>query len=151
MGRLEDRLSRIEDAAASSREHVIPVHVRLLVKYMERHRAFEEGREPPSYTDEELNAKYQSDLETAAGEGVVGWLRGSAGWARPQEQQLLAIWEEQARRRVEAARPNACPSPRSTMSGRERLTNWMRSLPTSMTLCFTTRTNSTTERSGNDD
>ena len=103
MGRLEDRLSRVEAAADAAKPHTVPIHTRLLVKYMERRRAFEEGRELPAYTDEELNAKYQSDLEVAAGEGVVGWLRGSAGWARPQERQLLAIWEEQARRRVEAA------------------------------------------------
>ena len=104
MGKLGDEVRRLrEEVQAATESYTIPVHVRLLTKYMERHCAFKEGRELPSYTDEELNAKYQSDLEVAAGEGVVGWLRGSAGWARPQEQQLLAIWEEQARRRVDAA------------------------------------------------
>ena len=104
MGKLGDEVRRLrEEVQAATESYTIPVHVRLLAKYMERNRAFAEGRELPAYTDEELRAKYESDLEVAAGEGVVGWLRGSAGWSRPEERRMLEIWEEQARRRVEAA------------------------------------------------
>jgi hypothetical protein len=63
-----------------------------------------EGKEPPSYTQEEIEERRRQDLETVAGNGAEASLRASIGWQSPEAQQRLDEWEEDARRRVEKAK-----------------------------------------------
>ncbi len=73
---------------------------RLYLKAVERYRARERGEELPAYTQEELEALREHDLENVAGGGAVGQLRASAGWKSPEGRELLDAWEEAARRRL---------------------------------------------------
>ncbi len=85
-----------QDAAASRWE--IPIEVQTLLKAQERHRAREEGEEPPPYSPEEIADLRQSDIET-----VAGSLRDDVGWQSPEARALLDEWEEDARRRLDRA------------------------------------------------
>ena len=97
---LEDRLKRLEDKAPTNSEWVIPIEVRILTKAVARHHALEDGREPLPYTSEEIAELRRDDLEIVAGAGVVGECRNSKGWESAEARGLLALWEEDARRRV---------------------------------------------------
>ncbi len=99
---LERRLSDLE-AGSSGAEWEIPIEVRILLKAVAGHRARERGEKPPTYTQEELEAMREEDLEVISGGGVVGILRDSAGWTSPESLEILDSWEEGARRRLERA------------------------------------------------
>jgi hypothetical protein len=45
----------------------------------------------------------RDDLETVAGEGFEAQMRENAGWQTEGGQALLDAWEEEARRRLDAA------------------------------------------------
>jgi len=102
---LEERLKRLEDKASTNSEWVVPIEVRLLTKTVARHHALQDSKEPPPYTQEEIEAMRQDDLEIVAGGGVVGECRNnSKGWESEEARELLATWEEDAHRRVEAGK-----------------------------------------------
>jgi hypothetical protein len=65
VGRLEDQTKK------ASSEWKIPLVVRLVTKEVERSEARREGREPPPYTQEEIEEMRQNDLETIGGVGVA--------------------------------------------------------------------------------
>jgi hypothetical protein len=69
-----------------------------------RHQARREGKEPPPYTQEEIEEMRRSDIETVEGRGVEAQLRESIGWQSLEAQQSLDKWEQKARRRVEKAK-----------------------------------------------
>ncbi len=95
------RLERLEAArGAGEAPYEVPMPTRLYLKAVERHRARENGEDPPAYTQEELGALHAADLETVAGGGVVGELRDSGGWQTPEGVALLDSWEDDARRRL---------------------------------------------------
>lgn len=100
MGSVERRLGDLE-AKASGPEWEIPIEVRLLLKATRRHQARERGELPPAYTRAELEEMRREDLAEAAGGGVVGIFRDSAGWTSPETLEILDSWEEDARQRVE--------------------------------------------------
>ena len=104
MGSLERRLGRLEaQAADASSEWVVPVAVRVLTKAVARHRALEDGREPSPYSQEEVEEMRRDDLGIVADSGGVGGeFRESVGWQSKDARELLAGWERDARRRVEA-------------------------------------------------
>jgi hypothetical protein len=86
LGELEARME------TETRRGETPPDVRVLLKAVERHQAREKGKEPPPYTQEEIEEMRRYDLEIAAGGGVVGQLRESVGWAvrrRPGETQRV--------------------------------------------------------------
>jgi hypothetical protein len=95
---LEDRRRKVEEP------HTMPPEVLVLTKMSERYQARTEGKEPPSYTQEEIEEMRRSDIETMEGRGVEASLRGSIGWQSPEAQQSLDEWEQEARRRVEKAK-----------------------------------------------
>ena len=97
---LERRLNDLE-ARTSGPEWEIPIEVRVHLKAVERHRSRERGEEPPPYTQEEIAHMHEEDLAEAAGGGVVGDLRNSAGWTSPESLRILDSWEDAARRRLE--------------------------------------------------
>ena len=100
--RLERRLSNLE--ARSSRENPqgnVPMGVLIHLKAVARLLARERGEEPPPYTQEEVEELHRDDLAEAAGGGVIGHFRNSLGWRSPESLDLLAAWEEGARRRLE--------------------------------------------------
>ena len=97
---LERRLSDLE-ARSSGAHWEIPIEVRILLKAVAGHRARERGEQPPAYTQEELEAMREEDLEVISGGSVVGILRNSAGWSSPESLEILDSWEEGARRRLE--------------------------------------------------
>lgn len=99
---IERRLERLE-ANASSSEWAIPIEVRIHTKAVARHQAREDGREPPPYTQEEIEGMRREDLEVIAGGGVVGHYRESKGWESEGARELLDTWEGDAYRRLEAA------------------------------------------------
>jgi hypothetical protein len=104
MGRsIDRRLDGLEQQASVAEEWEVPVDVRVLTKAVARHQARENGEELPAYTQDELAALREEDLETVAGGGVVGHLRDSPVWRGPEECELLAAWESDARRRLEQA------------------------------------------------
>ncbi len=101
MGGLEGRIGRLEASrGATEAPYEIPMPTRLYFKAVERYRARENGEDPPRYTPDELAALHAEDLDTVAGGGTVGQLRGSAGWQTPEGADLLDSWEEGARRRL---------------------------------------------------
>lgn len=75
----------------------------VLCKHHERLTARREGREPPPYSQEEIEEMRRDDLEVAAGGGVVGWLREGGGWQSEEARAKLDGWEQDARRRLEQA------------------------------------------------
>lgn len=97
---LERRLSDLENRSSGA-QWEIPIEVRILLKAVAGHRARERGEEPPTYTQEELEAMREEDLEVISGGGVVGIYRDSAGWTTPEALEILDSWEEGARRRLE--------------------------------------------------
>ncbi len=95
------RLERLEAArGAGETPYEVPLPTRLYLKAVERHRARENGEEPPAYTQEELEALREHDLEAVAGGGAVGSMRPSVGWKSPEGRELLDAWEEAARQRL---------------------------------------------------
>ena len=97
---LERRLTNLE-ARAPGTKWKIPIEVRVHLKAVERHQARARGEEPPPYTQEEIAHMHEEDLAEAAGGGVVGLFRDSAGWTSPEALQMLNAWEDAARRRLE--------------------------------------------------
>ena len=103
MGRLEDRLRRLEAEIKPDepKDAGYMTLVGLVVKDMERWRAKQAGEEPPPYTRAEVEERRRQDLKTLAGDNVG--LRDNPGWQSEEAQRLLDIWEEDARRRLEKA------------------------------------------------
>ena len=104
---LERRLTNLE-ARAPGTKWETPVEVLVHLKAVARHQSRERGEEPPPYTQEEIAHMHEEDLAEAAGGGVVGDLRNSAGWTSPESLQILDSWEDAARRRlarIEAGEP----------------------------------------------
>ncbi len=97
---LERRLSDLE-ARASGPKWEIPIDVCIHLKAASRHQARERGEPPPAYTQTELEEMHREDLAEAAGGGVVGVLRDSAGWTSPESLEILDSWKEGARQRLE--------------------------------------------------
>ena len=97
---LERRLTNLE-ARAPGTKWETPIEVLVHLKAVERHRSRACGEEPPPYTQEEIAHMHAEDLAEAAGGGVVGLLRDSAGWTSPEALQMLNAWEDAARRRLE--------------------------------------------------
>jgi hypothetical protein len=100
---MKRRLEALE-AGSTGSYWVTPVEVLVHTKSVERYQALRDGKEPPAYFREEVEAIRQWDLETVAGKGVEARLRDSLGWRTPGSQELLDEWEEEARRRLEAAK-----------------------------------------------
>lgn len=99
---LERRLSDLEARVSGTDvQREIPMEVRLLLKAVERHQARENDEEPPPYTQAELEEMHRDDLAEAAGGGMVGLLRDSAGWTSSESLEILDAWEEGARQRLE--------------------------------------------------
>lgn len=109
MGNLDRRLLRLEGHATPHRTPEVPVEVRIQLKAVERHQARERGEEPSAYTQEEIEAMREEDLEVIGGGGVVGILRDSAGWTSPESLEILDSWEEGARRRLERLEDGESP------------------------------------------
>jgi hypothetical protein len=80
-----------------------PPEMNVLLKAIARDQARKEGKEPPSYTQEEIEEMRRSDLEVAEGGGVVGVFRQSRGWQSEEARELLDSWERDAHRRLEQA------------------------------------------------
>ncbi len=103
---LERRLEKLETGAgkdAASRWEG-PIETRVYLTTIARHQARREGKEPPPYTQEEIEEMRRSDIESVEGRGVVGWLRESTGWQSPEAQQSLNEWEQESRRKLELAK-----------------------------------------------
>ena len=98
--RLQDLEARATDANS---EWVTPIEVLVHCKSVERYQAQKEGREAPPYTQEEVAALREWDIETVEGRGFVAELRANAGWQTEGDQALLDSWEEGARLRLAAA------------------------------------------------
>ncbi len=94
------RLERLEAARGAGTPYEVPVEVRIYLKAVQRHRAHEDGDDPPAYAPDELAALHAEDLDNASGGGVVGTLRDSGGWESPEGRELLDAWEEAARQRL---------------------------------------------------
>lgn len=103
---MKRRLEALEAGSTGSTgsEWIIPIEVLVHCKSVERYQALRDGKEPPAYSREEIAAMRQWDLETVAGKGVEARLRDSPGWRTPGSQALLDEWEEEARRKLEAAK-----------------------------------------------
>lgn len=97
LGELEARME------TEARRRETPPEVSVLLKAVARHQARDEGKEPPPYTQEEIEKMRRDDLEVAAGGGVVGWLREGRGWRSEEAWSTLDDWEEDAHRRLEQA------------------------------------------------
>lgn len=98
------RIERLEDLEAreskASRQSEIPIAIRVYCTHVERNHARERGRPVPRYSEEEIVHMRESDLEIAAGGGVVAAYRENAGWQDPESQEVLDGWEEHARERL---------------------------------------------------
>ncbi len=99
MAGVERRLRRLESSGTGT-PYEVPMPTRLYLRAIERHRARENGEEPPAYAPDELAALHAEDLANASGAGVVGTLRESGGWESPEGAAILDGWEEAARRRL---------------------------------------------------
>ena len=99
---MKRRLEALE-AGSTGSEWIIPIEVLVHCKAVERYQALRDGKEPPAYSRKEVAALREWDLETVEGRGVEARLRDSPGWRTPGSQALLDEWEEEARRRLEAA------------------------------------------------
>ena len=99
---MKRRLGALETGSTNP-EWVTPIEFLVLTKSVERYQALRDGKEPPAYSREEVAALREWDLETVEGRGVEARLRDSLGWRTPGSQELLDEWEEDARRRLEAA------------------------------------------------
>ncbi len=100
------RLEKLEAGAgkdAASRWEV-PIETRVYLTTIARRQARREGKELPSYTQEEILEMRRSDIESVEGRGVEAQLRESIGWQSPEAQQSLNEWEQEARRRLELAK-----------------------------------------------
>ncbi len=101
---IKQRLGELEaQMETEARRGKTPPEVGVLLKAVVRHQARGEGKEPPPYTQEEVEEMLWDDLEIAAGGGVVGWLRESGGWQSTEGRAKLNEWEEAAQRRLEQA------------------------------------------------
>lgn len=98
--RLGELEARMENEA---RRGETPPEVGVLLKAVARHQARGEGKEPPPYTQDEIEEMRRDDLEVAAGGGVVGRLREARGWHSEEARAKLDEWEEDAHRRLEHA------------------------------------------------
>ncbi len=99
---LERRLSDLEaKASRTDPRRQAPIEARLLCKAVARYQARENGEELPAYSPDEIQHLYEDDVATVAGSGVAGELRAGAGWESPEALEMLAAWEEAARRRLE--------------------------------------------------
>jgi hypothetical protein len=78
----------------------LPIEVRVYLRAIERQRALEDGKEPPPYSREEIEAMHRWDLETVEGRGAKTQLRDTPGWQSEEARALLESWEEGARRRL---------------------------------------------------
>ncbi len=91
---IERRLEKLEaNATRATSEWVVPIEVRVLTKAVARHQAREEGKEPPPYTQEEIEEMRRDDQEVASG-GVVGWFREGAGWRSEEARAKLDEWQK---------------------------------------------------------
>jgi hypothetical protein len=88
---------------ADARRGETPPEVGVLLKAIARDQARREGKEPPPYTQEEIEEMRRDDMEIAAGGGVVGKLRASVGWRSEEARAKLNEWEEGAHKRLEQA------------------------------------------------
>jgi hypothetical protein len=101
---IERRLAGLEAKASDANsEWVTPIEVSVHCKSVERAQARRDGREAAPYTQEEVAALREWDIETVEGRGFVAEMRENAGWQTPGSQALLDSWEEGARLRLEAA------------------------------------------------
>jgi hypothetical protein len=98
LGELEVRVE------TEARRGETPPEVDVLLKAIARHQARVEGKEPPPYTQEEIEKMRRDDLEVIAGGGVVGVFRESRGWLSEEARGLLDSWERNARRRLKQAK-----------------------------------------------
>jgi hypothetical protein len=80
-----------------------PPEASVLLKTIERWHAGQEGREPPPYSQEEIEEMHRSDQETTDGQSHLAKLRDDPGWQSEESQELLDWWEEDARRRMALA------------------------------------------------
>jgi hypothetical protein len=97
LGELEARME------TEARRGETPLELCVFLKAVAHHQARGEGKEPPPYTQEEIEQMRRDDLEIAAGGGVVGWLRESGGWQSTEGRAKLKEWEEAAHWRLEQA------------------------------------------------
>jgi hypothetical protein len=96
------RLERLEVGAEDRLSGwKVPPEVLVLAKAGERHQAIQEGREPPPYTQEEIEEMRRTDIEIVEGSGAAQHYRDIPGWQSEEAQRMLDSWEEEARRRVE--------------------------------------------------
>lgn len=100
MGNIDKRLEQLE-ATASGPKWEIPIEVRVHLKAVARHRARENGEELPAYSQEEIEAMREEDLEVISGGGTMAYLRSSGGWQSEEAQEMLGEWEDDARWRIE--------------------------------------------------
>ncbi|MBA3471998.1 MAG: hypothetical protein H0T57_02015 [Rubrobacter sp.] len=104
MSTLGRRLERIEALASpGERGEASTIELRVLCTAVERHRATVAGGPLPAYASEEIEHLRESDIEVAAGGGVVAALRESPGWQALGAQEVLDGWEHDARRRLARA------------------------------------------------
>jgi hypothetical protein len=102
--RLERRLQALEAKEANDGSGwTIPIEARVLMTAVARCHGLEDGKRPPRHAQEEIAHLRESDLEDAAGGGVVGQLRDSPGWQSEEARELLDSWEEGARRRLKSS------------------------------------------------
>ena len=97
----KDRLARLEQAIRVSSPQPIPAMYRVLFKATERRKAAARGDDLPPYTDEETEELRNEDLKTVSGGGVVGYLRGSGGWADDKSRAFLDRLQDHARKRLD--------------------------------------------------
>jgi hypothetical protein len=97
LGELEARME------TEARRGETPLELCVFLKVIARHQARGESKEPPPYTQEEIEEMRRDDLEIAAGGGVVGQLRESVGWQSEEGRAKLNEWEGDAHKRLEQA------------------------------------------------
>ena len=103
---LERRLERLEAGAerGTASRWEVPIETRVYLTTIARHQARAEGKEPPPYTQEEIEEMRRSDIESVEGRGTEAQLRESIGRQSSEAQQSLDEGEQEARRRLELAK-----------------------------------------------
>jgi hypothetical protein len=97
------RLEKLEAGAGkgTASRWEVPIETRVYLTTIARQQARKEGKEPPPYTQEEIEERRQWDLETVEGRGTEAHYRNAPGWQSEESQALLDFWERGAQSRVE--------------------------------------------------